>query len=146
MSSSPNLLQTEFWQWTRQRGSVADDDAWDLGTDVAGNIFLTGETSGALHGESAGSSDIFLMKFSSDGAWQWSRQRGTEKFDVALGIRSRLLGQTSSSQDIPEAQWMVTSMPVARMCFVMMFDLSGSWQWTEQRGNSTLGLCTCAPS
>ncbi|CAE7041357.1 SRT1 [Symbiodinium sp. CCMP2592] len=121
------------WQWTRQRGCVADDDAWDLGTDAAGNIFLTGETSGALHGESAGSSDIFLMKFSSDGAWQWSRQRGTEKFDVAWALEVDywdnilVAGYTGGSMD---GHINAGSSDV----FVMMFDLSGSWQWTEQRG------------
>ena len=127
------LAADGVWQWTRQRGSVADDDAWDLGTDVAGNIFLTGETSGALHGESAGSSDIFLMKFSSDGAWQWSRQRGTEKFDVAWALEVDYLdnilvaGYTGGSMD---GHINAGSSDV----FVMMFDLSGSWQWTEQRG------------
>lgn len=121
------------WQWTRQKGSVADDDALDLGTDAAGNIFITGETSGALHGESAGSSDIFLMKFSRDGAWQWSRQRGTEKFDVAWAIEVDYLdnilvaGYTGGSLD---AHVTAGSSDV----FVMMFDPSGSWQWTEQRG------------
>ncbi|CAE7413447.1 Sirt6 [Symbiodinium sp. CCMP2456] len=121
------------WQWTRQQGSIADDDAFDLGTDVAGNIFITGETSGALHGESAGSSDIFLMKFSEDGAWQWSRQRGTEKFDVAWALEVDYLdnilvaGYTGGSLDAHDTAG-------SSDVFVMMFDPFGSWQWTEQRG------------
>ena len=121
------------WKWTRQQGSAGDDDAMDLGLDTAGNIFLTGETSGALDGENFGSSDIFLMKFASDGVWEWSRQRGTGSFDVAWALEADFLdnilvaGYTGGSMD---GHANAGSSDV----FVMMFDSSGSWQWTEQRG------------
>ena len=121
------------WHWTRQQGSASDDDAMDLGTDAAGSIFITGETSGALDGESAGSSDVFLIKFGHDGVREWTRQRGTEKFDVAWALELDLLGNilvagyTGGSLD---GHVNAGSSDV----FVMMFDSSGSWQWTEQRG------------
>ena len=121
------------WLWTRQKGSARDDDAMDLGTDTSGNIFLTGETSGALAGFNAGSSDVFLMKFTSDGAWDWTRQRGTNKFDVAWAMEVDLLnnilvaGYTGGSMD-----GHVNS--GSSDVFVMMFDAMGSWRWTEQRG------------
>ena len=45
-----------------------------IALDSEGNAFLTGHTHGSLGGESsAGSTDIFLMKFDASGAWQWAQ-------------------------------------------------------------------------
>mmetsp|Transcript_30976 Transcript_30976/g.69716 ORF Transcript_30976/g.69716 Transcript_30976/m.69716 type:complete len:425 (-) Transcript_30976:148-1422(-) len=121
------------WQWTQQQGSAGDDDAMDLGIDSFGNVLVAGETSGSLGNKNLGSSDVFLMKFGNAGECEWIRQRGTSSFDVAWALEVDLFnniwvaGYTGGSMD---GHASAGSSDV----FLMMFDASGSWVWTEQRG------------
>ena len=80
---------------------------------------------------------IFLMKFDSSGSWQWTVQRGGSSSDYARALKVDpsgnvfLAGDTLSSLD---------GNPNAGLSdvFLMKFDSSGSWQWTVQRGGSSL--------
>jgi hypothetical protein len=74
-------------QWVRQLGGTGDDCAAGIAVDVAGNAYVTGVTSGNLDGNvSAGSYDIFLTKYDTNGAKQWTRQFGGTGGDVPTGI------------------------------------------------------------
>jgi Beta-propeller repeat len=56
-------------QWTRQFGTAAGDVSYGVAADANGNIFAAGYTSGAFDGNpNAGSADIFVVKYTSDGA------------------------------------------------------------------------------
>ena len=45
--------------------------------DQDNNLVIAGATEGSLDGyTNAGDSDIFLMKFTSNGTWLWTVQRG----------------------------------------------------------------------
>jgi hypothetical protein len=55
----------------RQFGSNLDDIGYGIALDSSANAFITGSTGGNLDGNiSAGSSDIFLVKFNSSGVKQ----------------------------------------------------------------------------
>jgi hypothetical protein len=48
---------------------------------------VTGYTDGELDGNtSSGSSDIFLIKYNSNGTKQWTRQLGTSEQDLGFGV------------------------------------------------------------
>ena len=50
-------------------------------------MYVTGSTEGALDGQtSAGSSDLFVTKYSAAGVKQWTRQLGTAVNDYGNGI------------------------------------------------------------
>ena len=58
-------------QWTKQMGTWNSDSGSAVTVDSSDNIYVTGDTQGGLDGyTNAGSSDMFLMKFNSDGVKQ----------------------------------------------------------------------------
>ncbi|HSR12340.1 MAG TPA: SBBP repeat-containing protein, partial [Thermodesulfobacteriota bacterium] len=71
--------------WTRQAGTANNDYGNAIAADAAGNIFVTGSTSGALDGNNAGADDMFLMKYDSTGRRLWARQLGTPADDYGYG-------------------------------------------------------------
>jgi hypothetical protein len=50
-------------RWTRQFGTSSDDYAYGLATDVDGNVYAAGDTSGALDGINAGGFDAFIRRY-----------------------------------------------------------------------------------
>jgi hypothetical protein len=72
--------------WTRQFGSTANDTALGVAVDANGNVYITGETYGALPGQThAGGvgSDAFIRKYDAAGNELWTRQFGSTAHDGA---------------------------------------------------------------
>ncbi|CAK9061276.1 unnamed protein product [Durusdinium trenchii] len=127
--------KTGDWKWTQQHGGTGDDEAMAMKLDSLGNILIAGETTSSLDGcVHAGSSDMFLMKFAEDGQWQWTQQRGTPRFDAAWALeiddfdRSVVAGYSGGALDGNQHAG-------SSDIFVMVFDRSGDWLWTHQRGS-----------
>ncbi|MBD2102024.1 SBBP repeat-containing protein [Leptolyngbya sp. FACHB-261] len=79
--------------WLQQAGTAGDDQGQSIATDSAGNVYVAGETKGALLGSTPiGGSDAFISRFSGDGALQWIQQLGTAGDDEAYGITVDNLG------------------------------------------------------
>ena len=55
-------------QWTKQLGTSNHDYGRGIATDSSGNVYVAGETSSGLDGNtSAGGFDLFVVKYDSDG-------------------------------------------------------------------------------
>ena len=66
------------WLWVAQAGGADNDIGRGVSVDASGNVYVTGEFSGtAAFGSnsltSSGSTDIFIAKLNSSGAWLWMR-------------------------------------------------------------------------
>ncbi|MCP4133893.1 MAG: hypothetical protein GY754_23185 [bacterium] len=73
--------------WTRVVGSDNNDAGRCVAVDSDNNVYVTGHTSGGLDGNiNAGGNDVFLMKYSSSGAKQWTKQVGTPYKDLAYNM------------------------------------------------------------
>ena len=73
--------------WTSQFGSAGIDQSGAVSVDLNGDILVAGMTEGALPGQvSAGGRDIFVRRYHSSGAVQWTRQFGTSGLDSANGL------------------------------------------------------------
>lgn len=62
VSPSCGVLWTQTWN-----GSGLLDQAMDVATDLSGNVFVTGATMGSL-----GNTDIFLLKYNTNGVFQFA--------------------------------------------------------------------------
>ena len=92
--------------WRRQLGSVGDETVVAITTDEAGNVYLTGQTSGNLAGfVNAGGKDLFVTKYDPQGNQEWMHQWGTNEDEVGIEVsvdaigNLNLLGSIASSSD-----------------------------------------------
>jgi hypothetical protein len=122
--------------WTRQLGTAGNDRANAITSDAAGNVYVAGNTSDALDGQSsAGSYDLFITKYDANGVKQWTRQLGTAGDDRAQAITSDAVGNvyaagyTSGALD---GQTFAGSLDL----FITKYDANGVKQWTRQLGTT----------
>jgi len=74
-------------EWTKQLGSASSDFANGVATDSSGNVYVAGGTYGGLDGNnSAGNSDLFVVKYNSSGTKQWTKQMGSSSRDYDYGV------------------------------------------------------------
>ncbi len=73
--------------WTRQFGTLEDDEALSVAADGAGNVYGAGSTKGALPGQrAAGLEDAFITKYDGRGRELWAHQFGSFMTDQALNV------------------------------------------------------------
>ncbi len=72
--------------WVAQFGTADRDYASSVTTDRDGNVYIAGDTFGALGGANAGVADAYVLKMDSSGRQVWVRQLGSEEGDVAKGV------------------------------------------------------------
>jgi len=79
--------------WTRQFGTQGNDAALGIAIDAADNVYVVGQADGILPGQaSLGFEDAFVHAYDSDGNELWTRQFGTERTDLAIGVKSNGAG------------------------------------------------------
>ena len=72
---------------TRQLARSSNDYAYGVATDLSGNVYVAGGTNGGLDGNTnAGNTDLFVVKYSSSGTKQWTKQLGSSSRDSANGV------------------------------------------------------------
>ncbi|MBU1412992.1 hypothetical protein KKC22_15885, partial [Myxococcota bacterium] len=73
--------------WTRSQGTTGDDLVYGAAFDAAGNLWISGSTTGTFPNQTnQGNTDAYLLKLSPSGdfsgAWQW----GSSADDAAKGV------------------------------------------------------------
>lgn len=115
--------------WTRQFGSAQVDQGNGIGTDAAGNVYVTGRVSAGL------SNDGAVAKYSPTGTQLWVRTIGTSNAgDVAMGVKVDPSGNVvvvGSSASALEPGRGGSSDP-----YVRKYDTNGAELWTRQWGSN----------
>jgi hypothetical protein len=83
------VTNTGVVQWTKFFGTTDIDRAYGIDIDGSDNIYLTGETFGALGGTNTGQNDVFLIKCDAAAAGNllWARQLGTSAVDIGVRVK-----------------------------------------------------------
>jgi hypothetical protein len=119
--------------WTRQLGTSADDRGSGVSADGLGNVYVSGETGGALNGNSVGNTDAFLGKYDSQGNLLWLRQAGTRDDDFGAGVSVDSSGSVYLTGTIGE----IVGKPTDD-AFVSRYDSAGNLLWTRQIGTTSI--------
>jgi hypothetical protein len=79
-------------KWLRVWGTVNKDTGYALATDAAGNVYVSGYTTGQLYGSPQGNRDYFLAKYDAAGTRLWGNQVGTGEHDQGWGAATDAAG------------------------------------------------------
>jgi len=131
-------------QWTKPLGISKNDVAKSVTTDLSGNIYITGFTSGDLDGNTnSGGSDIFLVKYNSSGTKQWSKQLGAKGADIGYSVITDssgniyVSGHTASNPGLDGKYYdgMKFGGYYSRDLFLVKYTSSGTKKWLKQLKN-----------
>ncbi len=124
--------------WTVLAGTDSSEWGTSAATDKSGNIFITGWTKGNLKGNtSAGSTDIFLIKYDSAGNIIWTRQWGTEGNDEGNSIAidsSEMIYVTGRANGELDGNKRLGRDDI----FLTKYSSSGIKKWTKQWGTENI--------
>lgn len=122
--------------WTRQFGTTSYDVAYDVVTDQAGNIYISGYTQGSIGASNAGGDDAYVRKYDSSGNVQWTHQLGTASNDYGLAI------EVDTSGNVFVAGRTGGQLGASNFgggdAYVRKLDTNGNPLWTSQIGTSSL--------
>jgi hypothetical protein len=121
--------------WSRQLGSAAVDAGKSVAVDSSGNVYVAGETYGALPGNaSSGDVDMFATKYDSAGNRLWIKQWGTASGEECGGIAIDSAGGILVAGD-SEGNLGPTQVG-ARDAFVTRLSSTGDLLGTQQFGTT----------
>lgn len=122
-------------QWTKQRGTAAWEIASAVTVDPAGNVYVTGLTTGNFGGTNAGGYDLFVVKYDSAGTWKWTTQLGTTGNNWGFGIAADANGNVYATGYTVGGLDGKASLG-GFDAFVVKYDTDGAKQWTELLGTT----------
>lgn len=123
-------------QWTRLLGvAAAQTSSYSITTDVPGNLFVVGSTTGALDGQSlTGTQDMFLTRYDLNGARIWTRLLGV----AGVGTDARAVTTDAAGNiyvtGFTDGNLDGQTKTGNRDLFLTKYNLSGVRMWTRLLG------------
>ncbi len=141
--------------WVKTAGGPGQDQGYSICTDSAGDIYATGWFTGPVSfGDevrtSNGSLDVFIVKYSSDGMYQWGRTIGGRDTDFGASIctdRSNSVYVTGSfMNNVDFGNGTIISSCGADDIYIAKYDRDGAFMWVKTAGGSAsdTGYSICA--
>ena len=143
-------LQGQVLQWAATMGGTTDDQTQELATDPAGNVYATGDFTGAGDFEpgpgvttltSNGGTDIFVEKFDVDGNMVYALRFGGTQVEAGVGIaadaggNAYVTGYFQSPMDMDPGPNVFTLTSQGWLdAFLMKLDPAGALVWAFSIG------------
>lgn len=133
--------------WAKSFGDVGSQRGNGIAVDNAGNIVVTGAFSGSVDFgggplTSAGDSDVFIVKFDTDGEWVWNRRFGDtnsqEGENVAMDQTGNVLVAGSFAGTVDFGGGPLTA-PLVDV-FTIKLDAFGDHIWSRRVGASYIAV------
>jgi chitodextrinase len=136
--------------WVRRVGAEADDRAYAVATDSAGNVAVAGSVSnyvdfgnGVMTG-TGGSNDAFVAMYAAaDGAYLWSRRFGDSGSETAYGVAVDgagsvvVVGTFFGTVDFGTGPLTAAGGTTDQDVFVAKYSSTGTPLWTKRFGTAT---------
>jgi hypothetical protein len=122
-------------KWSIQFGTVDGETAYGIDTDKFNNVYVAGNSHGSMDNLTQfGNADIFLSKYDSNGANQWTRQIGSSAFEVCWDIKLDSLG---NSYVVGRTDGSIEGTNYGSADAVLLkYDSNGNKIWSKQFGTS----------
>lgn len=144
------LSATGQWQWASGGGGFANDQAYAVAVDRAGDILLAGSfRSQATFGSvQVGSNqvpldDILVAKLNAAGQWQWATRAGGNSseygYAVAADAQNNVYVAGSVSVQADFGSTVLNGTSLVSSVFVGRLSSAGAWQWALGGGNAGAG-------
>ena len=123
--------------WTRELGTTRLERAYGVAIDPAGNVVVTGYTTGDLDGAHAGNTtdDVFVVKFDPNGNRTWLRQFGV----AAVADRGYALA-TDTTGNVYVTGYTRGNLAATNQgdkdIYIAKLDPSGAQLWLQQFGSA----------
>lgn len=134
--------------WSNRYGSTGSDQGLTIDVDASSNILVSGSFSGTVGFggaslPSAGLADIFLAKYNSSGAHQWSLRAGGTSNDYGYGVETDASGNVYAcgifrlSSDFGGGA--LVSAGIADI-YLAKYNSSGVHQWSKRFGGANFDI------
>ena len=139
--------------WAKKIGGTSNDEVYSIAVDASGNVYTTGYFTGTADFDpgagtanltSTGSSDIFISKLDSSGAYVWAVKIGSAFGDQGNSIAVDTSGNVyttgffGSTADFDPGAGTANLTPVGSGdTFISKLDSSGAYVWAKQIGSTS---------
>jgi hypothetical protein len=118
--------------WVRQLGDVRPDQAWDITTDLVGNVICVGHMSAAMNDQ-----DAVVVKYAPDGTQRWLKRFGTGDmhYQTAMVVATNLSKEIIFAGEFDGAFSVggPTLQPTGGITFFMAkLDQNGNHLWSKR--------------
>lgn len=134
--------------WAVNVGGGDYDESTSVGTDAAGNVYLSGYFNavgdfdpgpGTFEMTGAGMNDNFVLKLASDGSFVWAKQYGSAGFEAALSMKVTAAGDQyitgfysgTADFDPGAGTFEMSGTPNNNAGFLLKLDASGNFQFAR---------------
>jgi hypothetical protein len=135
--------------WAKRFGGTSDDFGLAVALDSSNNVYIAGTFQGAIDFgggaiQSAGGSDAFVLKLTSDGDYAWVNQIGGPGFDLAtaLSVRNNRVAVAGSFRNSMVVNGTTFTSSGDRDAFVAKLTTDGAYSWIREFGSADLDSAT----
>ena len=118
-------------EWSRQIGTSSYDEGRSVTVDGAGNVYISGSTSGSLFANNLGLYDAFLAKYNASGNLLWSKQIGTSNHDFGVSVALDGTGSIYIG-GVTTGNLFETNVGNKQGTFLAKYDSGGNFLWGKQ--------------